>query len=767
MAGKPTYKELEQKVSELEKKELELKQSEEVLRMQIKESRSNFQSEDSAKDQIQVSDIKFQWNAEEGTCTFENLPVAMMWIDTTLAGLMSGAQAMVGTERFGLAIQSEGRRSVEADWQVISQYSDFQKGFEAIANIAAVAGWGDWRLLSLDEKKKECRFQVRESWEGRYQKSLGVYWGSGMLAGKLAGYATRLFMTNCWADQTRFIAKGDEFDEFLVKPSSRSVEKEIENLMATDKATRADMAVALEKLQKEVVVREKTEAALRESEENFRVLVEESPLGIAFIGVDGSYKYINPKFTEIFGYTIDDIASGKDRIEKAYPQTGYGKQVVSEWISDLKKHSVGESRPRIFPVICKDGSEKIIHFKPVTMQTGEQFVICEDVTNQKRLEDQLRQAQKMEAIGTLAGGIAHDFNNILAGIIGYTELVKVMIPEDSPAQHDLNQILGAGGRAKELVNQILAFSRQGETKTKPVRVDHIVKEALKLLRASLPTTIEIQQNIRSDTGHIKGDPTQIHQVLMNLCTNAAHAMRADGGILKVGLENVDIDDAEAAGYTDLNAGSYLRLTIGDTGPGIAPDILNRIFDPYFTTKEKEKGTGLGLAVAHGIVKVHKGSIIVNNDPGKGAAFHVYLPRIEEEESMSGGEVPLESLPKGNEQILFIDDEQNIIEIARRILESLEYKVVARTSSIEALELFRKKPDEFDLVITDMTMPQMTGEKLAKEIMGIRPDIPVILCTGFSEQIDEKKSKEMGIKAFVMKPIVMREIADTVRYVLDN
>ena len=270
------------------------------------------------KDEIQVSDIEIKWETSQGVCTFENLPVAMMWIDTTLAGFMSGVQAMVGTERFGLALQSEGRKSVEADWQVITQFADFESGFRAIANIAAVAGWGDWKLTLLDEKQKRCRIKVWNSWEGRYQKALGVCWGSGMLAGKMAGYCTKLFDTNCWAEQRTFIAKGDEFDEFIIAPSTRTVEEEIENLLATDEATRADMAVALEKLKKEITMREQTEITLRESEEKYRRLVDLSFEGIG-IHSEGKIVSINNTGAELLGGGGPEDIIGKPVLDFVHP----------------------------------------------------------------------------------------------------------------------------------------------------------------------------------------------------------------------------------------------------------------------------------------------------------------------------------------------------------------------------------------------------------------------------------------------------------------
>ncbi len=380
-------------------------------------------------------------------------------------------------------------------------------------------------------------------------------------------------------------------------------------------------------------------------------------------------------------------------------------------------------------------------------------------------EAQLQQAQKMEAIGTLAGGIAHDFNNILGAIMGYSELIKMKLPEESDLISDLDQVIRAGERARDLVRQILTVARQQRQEQRPIQIRYIINEALNLLKATLPSTIEIREDLAKDAGIVNADPTQVHQVIMNLCTNAGHAMQEDGGVLTVELANVEIDDLSASKHLDLDAGSYLRLTVSDTGYGMTSEIMERIFDPYFTTKDTGEGTGLGLSVAQGIVKAHGGTITVYSEPGIGTTFHVYLPVIQEAEraEKEESEAPL---PTGNERILFIDDEQVLVEIGSQMLERLGYEVVTKRSSVQALELFRAEPDRFDLVITDMTMPEMTGDKLAQKFMKIRPDIPVILCTGHSKQISEQKAKEIGIRAFIMKPILRRTIAETIREALD-
>ena len=382
----------------------------------------------------------------------------------------------------------------------------------------------------------------------------------------------------------------------------------------------------------------------------------------------------------------------------------------------------------------------------------------------KKLEAQLIQAQKMEAIGTLAGGVAHDFNNILSAVIGYTEIALDDAEKGSLLERNLRGVLQAGKRAKNLTKQILTFSRQAELELKPVQVKMVAEEALKFLRASLPTTIDISQDLASDS-LIMGDPTQIHQLLMNLCTNAGHAMKENGGILEVILADVELDSNFIAQHPGTIAGPHLKLIVSDTGPGMTTEILERIFDPYFTTKDKGEGTGLGLSVVHGIIKSNAGNITVYSEPGKGSTFNVFFPVIEKE--MRAEAAAEELLPTGNEKILFVDDEPTIVEITNQMLKRLGYDVVTRTASNEALDLFKVQPEKYDLVITDMTMPGMMGDELAGELMQIRPDIPVILCTGFSQRITEKKAKHLGIKAFLMKPLVMRSLAVTIRKVLDE
>ncbi|MGD9364315.1 MAG: ATP-binding protein [Desulfobacteraceae bacterium] len=389
----------------------------------------------------------------------------------------------------------------------------------------------------------------------------------------------------------------------------------------------------------------------------------------------------------------------------------------------------------------------------------------------KQLEDQLRQAQKMEAIGTLAGGIAHDFNNILAAIMGHTELALMQINETQNAERYLSEVLRASDRAKDLVHQILSFSRQGDSQLKPLQISTIIKEALRLIRSTLPTTIRINKSIEDQESIVVGNATQIHQILMNLCTNAAHAMKGGDGTLTVSLKASDIsfDDMNITSQgqlpPSLGPGRYVCLTVADTGHGIAPHLVNRIFDPYFTTKEKDVGTGLGLAVVQGIVQNHGGSIDVESIPGQGTTFFIYLPRIKSE--IKDEIKTLKTLPDGNEHILFVDDDPELAELGGKLLTTLGYQVVTETDPHVALERFMENPHYFELIITDLIMPGLSGEALAKEILRVRPRMPIIACTGFSERLNEDRLMEAGINGVLYKPITIYHLAQGIRQVLDG
>lgn len=388
-----------------------------------------------------------------------------------------------------------------------------------------------------------------------------------------------------------------------------------------------------------------------------------------------------------------------------------------------------------------------------------------DITEKKEMETRLQQSQKMEAIGNLAGGIAHDFNNILSPIIGMAELLLADLPKNSEIYENAQEILNAGKRAGDLVNQILAFSRQSEHKLIPIRIQHILKEVIKLIRSTLPSYIEIIEDIQPDSGLVMADPTQMHQVAMNIITNAYHAVESQGGKITIQLKETDWAAGKAAD-TFLDPGRYVVLSISDNGQGISSDVMTKIFEPYFTTKEQGKGTGLGLAVAYGIIKEHKGDIRVHSEPGTGTTFSIYLPKMKKYAEAAAIPDP-GGYPTGTERILLVDDDQSIANLEKKMLERLGYHVTSRVNSIEALEAFKAMPNHFDLFITDMNMPNMPGDQLAKEIKAIRADIPIIICTGFSERIDNKKAANLGIEAFLMKPIILSELAKTVRKVLDG
>jgi signal transduction histidine kinase/CheY-like chemotaxis protein len=419
----------------------------------------------------------------------------------------------------------------------------------------------------------------------------------------------------------------------------------------------------------------------------------------------------------------------------------------------------------------KDGSLIYLECSSTLLRDEQQNIsgsisILRDASDKRKMEEQLRQTQKMEAIGTLAGGIAHDFNNILGAIFGYTELAQATVAAGSQTMENLNQVLKAADRAKELVRQILAFSRKTDSVRRPVHFHDILHETVKLLRASIPATINIRQVITPGNDTVIADSTQLHQIIMNLCTNAAQAMQESGGVLELRLFPFVLDEQDAAGYGDLPPGPYVQLTVRDTGPGIPRENLDRIFDPFFTTKEVGQGTGLGLAVVHGIVQSHGGAIKVYSEPGAGTAFHIVLPCKAEE---AHAEAVEESAPvaRGTERVLLVDDEEMLLNIGKSMLESLDYQVTAAPGSVEALSLFRKRPSDFDLIMTDQTMPAMTGDSLARQCLQIRPDIPIILCSGYSEQISEKKALHMGIRAYLLKPFTRRVLAETIRKALDS
>ena len=382
----------------------------------------------------------------------------------------------------------------------------------------------------------------------------------------------------------------------------------------------------------------------------------------------------------------------------------------------------------------------------------------------QELEFRLLQSQKMEAIGTLAGGIAHDFNNILSAIIGFTEMSLMDVPPGSEVTENLEKVLRAGGRARDLVKQILTFSRQGQMDPKPIQLQPIIKEALKLLRASLPTTLTMDAIIEP-AGTVMADPTQIHQLIMNLCTNARDAMENVEGTLTVILEPVTMGAEEAARYPRLTPGNFCKLTVCDTGQGIPTHVMEKIFDPFFTTKGEGRGTGMGLSVVHGIVERIGGAIAVNSTPGEGSCFIIFLPVVEDQPSAI---LPASlKVPGGRERILFVDDEAFQADLGRQMLGRLGYRVQTFTRSSEALEAFEADPAAIDLVITDMTMPEMTGDELARRLLTIRPDLPIILCTGYSERMTEEAAEALGIRGFAMKPVVIRELALLLRQILDG
>jgi two-component system cell cycle sensor histidine kinase/response regulator CckA len=837
---------------------------------------------------VRVSGINIEWNSNQGTCTFEGLPVVLAWADSTLAGLMSGVQSMVGTDRFLLALQSQGRKSVDDDWKVIATFPDFVDGFRAIANIAAVAGWGKWELTYFDEGKKECHFRVTDSWEGNYQKSLGVCWGSGMLAGKMAGYCTKLFGTNCWADQTAFIARGEPYDEFTVTPSLRSIEREIENLLSSDRATRADMAVALRRLEAEIAER-------RKSEEKYRELVQNANSIILRMDTKGNVTFFNEFAQTFFGFTEEEIL-GRNVVGTIVPQRSMGGKDLSSMIADIgrdpnryaanENENVRKNGERVWiawtntPIVDNEGHvvevlcvgnditarrqseenlrereemiralvetsqdwiwsidlngrhtysnpavETILGYLPeelvgklsfdlmhgddrTTIETLLPQKIAEkagwhnlllrwrhrngdwrylesnavpvlnsksevigfrgvdrDITEKRHLEEQLSQAQKMEAIGQLAGGVAHDFNNLLQAILGYADLIRDDLAPEASHYFEIEQVHTAAKRAITLTRHLLAFSRRQVIQPEIVDLNDLIASLMKMLGRLIGEHIQLDIVPGHSLGLVRADPGQIEQVIMNLCINARDAM-PNGGRLTIETSNVSVECDCRNSCASAREGRYALISVTDNGCGMDKEILDHVFEPFFTTKKAGEGTGLGLSTVYGIVKQHEGFVYAYSEVGIGTTFKVYLP-ISEHLVPSIGDSSTRSAPEGTETILLAEDEEMIQDLAARILRSAGYTILQARNGREALQILEKQGDKIDLAFLDVVMPHLSGHEVQKRIHEKLPHLKFLFSSGYSTNaIHTNFVLNQGMH-FIQKPYQRGSLLKKLREVLDG
>lgn len=517
----------------------------------------------------------------------------------------------------------------------------------------------------------------------------------------------------------------------------------------------------------DITERIQAQEALQKSEKKYRDLINNIDEAIYFLDPSGRITFASPIFESILGYKPEDLV-GHYAVDFIFEED---RQMMLDGFSEVLS---GPTIPSEYRMVKNTGDICWVESFNKPIYEGDNLSgiqgILRDITERKtaqeekkKLEAQLIQAQKMEAIGTLAGGIAHDFNNILSSVLGFTDLAKMKLSRNEGIEEYLEEVITAGLRAKDLVKHMLTFSRQSDLEKSVIKIEPLVKETIKLLKASLPSTIEIMFETLSADSTLLIDPTQLHQIIMNLCTNAAHAMKEKGGILEIGLDEITLDSEEVKEYVDLSPGEYIRLSVSDTGHGIPQEFIDRLFDPFFTTKERGEGTGLGLSVVHGIVKESGGTITVKSKVDHGTTFEILLPSYEEEFIESHKVEPESRMGQG--RILFVDDELPILTSGQGILEMFGYEVVTAMNGLEALEKFNKDPSFFDLIITDMTMPKMTGLELSKQLLAMRPDLPIILCTGFSAGLDPETAAGLGLHDIIMKPLIGSELSEIVNKAL--
>jgi PAS domain S-box-containing protein len=573
------------------------------------------------------------------------------------------------------------------------------------------------------------------------------------------------------------LAREGEWTGELVQTAKDGTRMTVESQWALRRARNGEPSEIME-VNTDITERKRMEDQLRKSHDELELRVTERTAALVRLAAavesvgeqvfitDFSWhiEYANQAFYDITGYTANEVIGqemcllrAEEQDPSAYDRTRQGAMTGKPYAS---RYMLRRKDGTVFTVDCvispvKDASGEIRNF----------VLVWRDMTEQLRLEEQLSQAHKMEAIGTLAGGIAHDFNNMLAVIMGNAELAMDDVMNGDLPERRLHQIFNAAKRGRDLVKKILTFSRKAQRQRTPTDVISVLQETFKFLRSTLPTTIKISLDIQSESGTILGDSVQVQQILINLGTNAAHAMRKTGGTLSIRLLDVAFHSKDTFPDPNMKPGHYLKLIVEDTGTGMTDEVCTRIFEPFFTTKKRGQGTGMGLSVVYGIVKSYHGAVSVESTPGKGSTFTIYLPKTE---NRARNQEDAARVVRGNqEHVLFIDDEQALVEIAAAMLEKLGYRVTAATDSKEAWNLFLEDPRGFDLVITDQTMPDLTGVMLAQKMMRIRADIPVILCTGYSETLSPEKARKAGVREFLIKPLVRSELAAAIRRALDE
>jgi PAS domain S-box-containing protein len=525
---------------------------------------------------------------------------------------------------------------------------------------------------------------------------------------------------------------------------------------------------------RDVTERKQAEKALLAEKQRFQILLENAPFGMILIDREGNFKYINHKFKEMFGYDLKDVPNGREWFRKAYPDSTYRHHVVSTWIDDSKLFKPGEKVPRIFTVTCKDGTEKTIRFITVQLETGEYLESTEDITLLKRaeeektaLEEQLRQSQRMEAIGRLAGGIAHDFNNLMTVIRGYSQLSLLELKEGHELRGNLEEIQKATHRASDLTRQLLAFSRRQILELKVLDLNTLLHDLDKMLRRVIGEDIQLVTLLADDLGRVKTDPGQIEQVILNLAVNARDAMPG-GGKLTIETRNVELDERYARIHVGVTPGRYVMFSLSDTGVGMSPEVKEHVFEPFFTTKEKIKGTGLGLSTVYGIVKQSGGNIWFYTEQGKGTAFKVYLPRVDEPVKETRERAVSEEIPRGSETILAVEDEEEVRKLTVQVLRGQGYTVLEASTGEEALKVAKETGgDGIGLLLTDVVMPGISGPELARSLEPLLPKIKVLYMSGYTDNaivhhgvLDEEVN-------YIQKPFTLSSLARKVREILDG